>query len=419
MKTPALIKNSSVVLAGTLVANIANYLFNLLLARQLGPADYGILVSLFALAALATTPAAAITPVAVKYVADFRQTGYRVLRSFWGYLTARIIILGLFFLLAALLLNSVIARFLNITNPGLVFMIMIFSAIMFLATINRGFLQGLERFSQFSWNMALEAVVKLIIGVGLAYLGWRVFGALLGPILGITFAYLLSTYNLRLIIRSPAQKSFTPRGLKKYSLYSLGVVVFSTLLINSDVILVKHFFPSYEAGLFGSLSTAAKILLFLSAPIVTTMFPMIANLVAAGKSHWRLLLGSLTLVLATTTAILAVYIIAPGFALKVLFGSQFTAGAPFLAFYALGVMLYSLSSVLIQYYLSIKQRAFILPVIGATILEIGLIWFRHSSFSQVIANIVITQALLTAALFTLYLFQKRKAVLQYALSLRA
>lgn len=413
-------KNSSVVLFGTLIANVAGYLFNLFLARLLGPSDYGTLASLFALAALATTPGAAIVPVAIKYVADLKQTGdNRALRSFIGYLTVRIVILGAAFLILALSLNNLIAQFLNINNPLLVFTIMVFSSMMFLTTINRGFLQGLQRFGQYSTNVAVEAIVKLIVGVGLAYLGLRVFGALMGPVIGITAAYLLSGYNLREIIRSPKSTNFKIQGLKKYGAYSLVVVIFSTLLINSDVILVKHFFPAYEAGLFSSLSTAAKILLFLSTPIVATMFPMIANLVAQKKKHWRLLLGSLALVLATTVAILAVYIVAPKFVLRILFGSAFTSVAPYLAYYAVGVMFYSLSQVMIQYYLSIKQRVFIFPLVAATVLEVALIWGFHNNFQQVISAIVTTQALLTVSLFGIYLFQKRKSIAVYATGLRS
>ena len=71
MTIKKLIKGGVVIIAGTLIGSVANYAYNTLTGRFLGPENYGIFTSLMSLLAIVSVPMMAIQTVSAKFSSKF------------------------------------------------------------------------------------------------------------------------------------------------------------------------------------------------------------------------------------------------------------------------------------------------------------------------------------------------------------
>ena len=69
------------------------------------------------------------------------------------------------------------------------------------------------------------------------------------------------------------------------------------LINNSDVLIVRHFFPAEAAGYYAALALTGRIVFFATWSVVTAMFPIVAQRHRRGEAHRSLLFVSLGVVL--------------------------------------------------------------------------------------------------------------------------
>ena len=127
--------------------------------------------------------------------------------------------------------------------------------------------------------------------------------------------------------------------------YSWPTLLASILLavsINLDIILVKHYFPAEEAGLYAAVSTIGKIILYATGPIVSVMFPMISEQTAKKEKHYKIFLLSLTMTLVGALIILGIYVIAPGKVISILYGGTYASLYYLLPQVGVAVLFYAL-----------------------------------------------------------------------------
>src|SRR5205807_9037784 len=98
---------------------------------------------------------------------------------------------SLLVILAGILLAGPVADFLHLHSPWPVVWLGVGVAVFWQVGIPRGILQGTQRFSALSANLALELVVRCTaLGVLLA-VGTAVAGATVAVLAGVSFAYLI------------------------------------------------------------------------------------------------------------------------------------------------------------------------------------------------------------------------------------
>lgn len=405
-----LASNSAIFIAGMMVGNIANWLFNLIMGRMLGPANYGVIVALTSLLLIITVPATSIQTVAMKFTTTFGSANnFPAINFLWRYLTKKVFWLGLAIFLITVAASKPIANFLQIPSYLPVIILSLVFLLIFLTPISRGILQGLQRFLPLSINLSIEALIKLGVAILLVYLGFQVKGAILAFPISVFLAYLLCFIPLRKIIFGPKQK-FIINGLGQYFGSVLLALILLAIIFNTDIILVKHFFPAEQAGLYSALAVVGRIIYWLTAPIAGVMFPMIADLQTKGKPHYHVLANSLGLVGAISLILLAAYFIAPGLIIRTLFGNQYIEVYQFLGYFGFAMVLYSLIFVFVNYFLSIKKIAFLAPLALGAIIEFLLIWFFHDTFLTVIKMLIISTAIIFSSLVLMYLWEKRARI---------
>jgi hypothetical protein len=128
---------------------------------------------------------------------------------------------------------------------------------------------------------------------------------------------------------------------------------------NFDIVLVKHFFPPMEAGLYAAVALVGRLVNMCAWSVVNTMFPVSASAGADEHEASPVLFTSLSMVFLILSALIFALWMVPSFLWRTLFGAQFEMGsygtlAPLLILYAITAGIYSLSSVIITYEMSRK-----------------------------------------------------------------
>lgn len=386
-----LIANSFIFFAGTIVLSVFNYLYNSFMGRFLGPADYSILGSLLAFISIITMPTNAVATIAMRFSARYHaQDQDSLIKSFLQTFTKRFgwIGVGVMILLAAF--SPFLANFLHL--PSAVPVVMIAPVIIFtiLLPLNRGILQGLQKFGAAIINQNIDPLLKLGLGLLLVKLGLGINGAIGAIIAGTAVAYVLSFLPLRSLLKQPSnQLTSAPKELKEYSFIALVSFLLATIIMNIDILLVKHFFSPHEAGLYAALSTMGKIVLFVTTPIVSVMFPMISDLQGRDQKHYMVLIQSFLLVFIIGIGVVTAYYLFPELVVKILYGSTYLEVASHLSFFGLIMLFYSLINLWVNYFLSIGNRFFALFLALSVIIEIGLLWWRHDSFIHVMQDLMV------------------------------
>ncbi|HVH63065.1 MAG TPA: hypothetical protein VNA65_05650, partial [Candidatus Dormibacteraeota bacterium] len=96
-----------------------------------------------------------------------------------------------------------------------------------------------------------------------------------------------------------------------------------------------------------------------------------------------------------------VYAVVPGLVIFP-YGAAFVPVKPYLWIFAVALALLALSNILINYFLSIGNARFAIPLAGACVIETVLIALFHSGPGQIVAMVLVTMAVLALALLAMY-----------------
>ena len=381
-----LIAGSLVMFSGTMVANVGNYIYHLLMGRMLGPVGYGELQSVISVAYLLFIFISALALTTTKFIAGLKGRGDQAgIRWLFAVLNRKVLLAASVVLILTILGSPLAKNFLHLHST----LPIIFAGLLFLisalSSVNRAILQGLLRFKQIVQSHISETAFKVAAAVILVSLGWTVDGATLALVL----ASLVGLWTAFRFLKPLRHGRSSQPDLNKKIFLQYGLPVFFsnlsfTSLFTNDIILVKHFFPAYEAGLYASLAVLGKIIFFATGAIPNVMFPMIVHRRSQGKKIKHLLLASLALLSIIAAAAVLVYWLFPKLMVRLLFGSDYLAIAPLLVWMAIFMSLYSLSYLLTSFSLSIEKTKVVFFGVAAALLQVTLIALFHQQLLQVV-----------------------------------
>lgn len=393
-RNKSLIKDNFTLFLGFFILNVLGYLFHFYAGRKLGPSDYGVFGSLLSLIYIIGMPLTAIQTTITKFVADFKaKEEYEKISYLLVASLKKIFLIGIIITVIYLILSPIIASFLKIESTTPVILIGGFLFLALLLPITRGFLQGLQRFGQLSNSFILEGIVKFGFGLILIPTFLRVNGAIISFVLAYLFPFVLTLYFLRKIYRNTKEK-FDSEEIYKYSLPVIIMLVSLTLFYTIDILLVKHFFSSVEAGYYAALTLIGKVIFFGSMSINMVMIPKIAELHAVGKDAKRLMLKSLFMVGLFGFFLTLVYFLFPNLIVGILFGQEFLEITKYIGLFAIFISIFSLVYVLSFYNICINKNRFIYIFILFNLIETGLIYVLHESIMQIIIILIVLISLL-------------------------
>lgn len=400
IKNPT-ITGSLMMIVGSNATNFINYIYHLLMGRLLGPSSYGELASLLSLVGLIGMVPAALSLVAVKYVSSAKNG--QEINNLVAWINKKTLLAGIIILIVISLASPFLASFMKIKNTGLIFIIAGTFLFSLPSLYYKSILQGLLRFKETIIGVLIENSTKLALGVLLVYIGFSVGGALIAFLMATFLGWLFSRYFLKDYLTSDSTGEIKVRSMVAYSVPVLIQSVAITSLYSTDLILVKHFFSPETAGLYAALSTLGKIIFFAVGPIGAVMFPMVSKRKAEGVDYKKVFNYSFITTAVVSFIILAVYWWVPRLAITILYGSLYLEIANLLVWFGVFITLFTLSSLLINFHLSLERtKVVFLPFLAAVFQFIG-IWFYHSTLTNVILVSIVVNALL---LFSLLIFHK-------------
>ncbi len=403
-----LARHSSIMFSATIVANLLAYLFHAYMGRSLGAAEYGILGSLLAAFYILSIPLKAISTVVTKFVSEFKAreeygkvasllfSGMRKLSRY-----AILIFIGLS------LGSWLIADFLRIPSPLPVILMGLLLALAVALSVPRGILRGLQKFGQLGLNISLEALIRLLLGFLLVSIGMGINGAILAYGLGYLAAIVLVLMPLRFLFHLQ-NEPIDVSSIYKFSLPTLSMSICLAVMTNVDLIFVKHFFTSEEAGIYTVVSVLGKVIFFVSGAFTIPMFPLVSALHTKGKNTLSVLKKSALYVISFSGIVIAAYWLSSSFIVHTLYGRAYSAAVPLLGAMGIAMGLIALVIVYTTYLLALKDMRFIKVLLGCTFLQVILLSLFHHALLEVIQVLILTNGLTLFLLFLCRLKIRRR-----------
>ncbi|MEP1487425.1 MAG: oligosaccharide flippase family protein [Algibacter sp.] len=389
--------------------NGGNYLYNLILGRVLGPAQFADAAVLITFLLVLSFAAMTFQLVTAKFSVLFEN---EIFKSFVSKIYKNALFVGVLMGLLIILFANQLQSLFNTSSST---MFVIFGCgvpLYFLMSVNRGVFQGKKAFKSLSITYQGEMLSRLIITLGLIFLFDIKSSVVIAVGIVASFVFGLFPFKFPSIIPKKALVLSQTHSKEIRSFFVITAFYELTQIIinNSDILLVKHYFESYEAGLYASLALIGRIVYFIAWMFVMLLLPTVVQLKKEGKETAPTLFKYIGYIAVISISIILVCLSFPETIITLLFGDSYTAMAPLLWKYAIATSMFAISNIFAYYYLSLDKY---IPVVISGIfgmLQMGLVVFYHDSLEQVVHMQIIAMILLLVIQLTFFFFDyKSKA----------
>ena len=378
------------------IFNFLNFIFQFLMARMLGPAEYGIFAVIMALFYFMAVPSDSIQTVISKYTSklkvknEYGKIKLLLIKSLKrGFLIAAILFI-LFIPVFWLFSYTLNIPFTLITLSGL--MLFMF----FTTPITRGVMQGLKKFKALGTNMVIDSSAKVILAIVFVFFGLRVYGAVISIILGGLIALVFSLIPLKNILRKKKEYS-NFAGIYRYSWPVMFVLLAILMMQSIDIIIAKRFFPPEMAGQYAVANLIGKMIFFGTLSISKTMFPLSSEEFEGngdGKKTKDIFYKSLLIVSGICIASLLALILFPEIIITLLFGEEYLAITGILFNMGIAFSFISLSNLVLIYGLSINKKIPTYYMVAFILIQAILLMLMHNSLMELSIAMIISTLLL-------------------------
>ena len=394
-----LISGSLILLITFNIFNILNFFYQFSMVRLLSIVDYGILATLFSILYIFSIFTESIQTIVTKYSTSEKDKGK--LKNLLKRFLKKSFRVSFLIFVAYVILAIPMSIYLKIPYPLIALNgVMIFLA--FTTPVTRGLMQGMKMFKSLGNNMIIEASLKLIFAISLVLIGWRVYGALTGAILGVFASLLISFPMLKSVLKAREKRAQTSHI---YEYTAPVFVIMSTVLIffSLDIIIAKFVFTPEVAGYYAISSVLAKIIFIGTQPISRAMFPLSAEEKTKGrKPSSNVFMNAFIILLFAIIVALIIFYIAPGLLFRVFTGKYIIQYSAILFNIAVAVCFLSLTNLILLYKLSLgKTRGYYLFLIFIIIQAFLLVYFSANLLQFSVALITASAIFLWGSIFLL------------------
>src|SRR3989344_1293112 len=401
-----LVRDNVTLFLSNLLMGLFVFLYHFYMGRVLGPALYSVIGVIQSIVYIFNIPLTAVQTGIAKFTSGFKiKNKFGEIKYLFKSSLKKLVIFGIIGMVLFIAVSSLIASYLKIEFK-LLLMLSPFVVFILIVAMERGMLQGLQKFKGFGVNLITEGSSKLFLGVILVLIGLSVSGAITAIILSYIAALLVGYYALKRILRKEKEKKFNTKEVYKYSIPVILVLIGLTAMYTIDVLLVKHFFPDVEAGHYAAVATLGKILFFGTYSITQVMFPKVSEYYHKKKPYKHLLYKSLLMMLAFLTPITIIYFLFSKIIIKLVYGSAYLDVAGLLGWFAVVMGLFSLIYTISFYNLSINKTKFLYLLFLYNVVEIILIYLFHETLLQVVTILLILMLSLFIIMFLQAIFSK-------------
>jgi len=388
-----------------MVVAFFNYLFYPVLGRLLSPSDFGDVQALISLITQSAILFGAFSMVAVNITANTENPHERdaILAelqkiAFW--------LIGAVFVLLLLSVFK-LKSFFNFSSVYPLLGLAVILPISALATFRNAYLQGRGLFFQLSVSGAISSVGRLVFAVIFILFGFRVFGATFGLVLSnvAVIAYLYFQTKDSLHLNTKANLHVLEKGsIKKELIYGLLVFFatgFITLFYTSDILIVKHYFSSGDAGLYSGISAIAKIIYFVIGP---TSAVLVSSIKIKQTFKENALALRKSLIISTIVGVIGLFTfyIFHDTIIRLMMGGKYGSFAHYLPKAGVVMFLTGIVNVIVIYFLALRRFfLMILSLIGSAFLGIILLQ-NQSSINTILNELILSLIIILISLTIIY-----------------
>lgn len=287
------------------LSSVANLLFIKISALYLGKPDFGTLACLVNVMMIIMVPFGAFQSFMSRQIArllasrDTRQ-GYLFFKQGLNISILAAVGIGIFFILFRTPLSDIF----HTDSSDVFFLLGIIIVLLIPFQIFLGFFQGAMSFKSYCIPILVESTARLMVG----YIALQAGYGLEGLIFSLVCSYAIAISLCAGLVRKKAPGAFSASAeseeKRKYSMRNFMVVFLSflaySIMVFSDILLVKYFFSPEEAGSYGAATNIGRFFFAIPLPLITVMYPKIAELHQLGqrKETW-FVLGSILFATAT------------------------------------------------------------------------------------------------------------------------
>ncbi|WP_289044876.1 oligosaccharide flippase family protein [uncultured Olleya sp.] len=389
-----------------LAVNGGNYLYNLILGRVLGPAQFADAAVLITFLLVLSFVAMTFQLVTAKFSVIFENETFA---NFVAKIYKHATIVGLGFGALIIIFAKQLQIVFNTSSSSMFTIFGIGVPLYFLMSVNRGVFQGKKEFKFLSITYQAEMLSRLVITLGLIFLFNMQSSVVIAIGILISFGFGLIPFKFKNIkfkniLAIDATQS---KQVRSFFIITAFYELTQIIINNSDILLVKHYFDSYDAGLYASLALIGRIVYFIAWMFVMLLLPTVVQLKKEGKATAPILFKYVGYIAGIATVIVIGCALFPKTAITILFGDSYLAMAPLLWKYALATGLFAISNIFAYYYLSLDRY---IPVVISGVfgmLQMGLVIFFHDSLEQVVHMQIIAMSLLLVIQISFFVFDSK------------
>lgn len=276
-KSASLLRHSIFLFVTTQVANVCTMLFQFVTGRKLPVEEYGILAAMMSIFLIVSMPLEALRTSMAHFATRANRRGdlgaIRWLVNTWS---RRMVLLAAGLLIGSYLLRDQAAVFFQL-DSGMPFVFATgIIAITLFTPLMTGVFQGVQNFYWMSVSMHTWAVTRLLLVTVFVMVVPTAEAGLAAHALAAFLGIVLSFVGLHRMTKGHSVVA-PESGIGGYFFRSLFMLAGYAVLMNADLIFVKHLFTPEETGEFARAAIIARSVIFLPMPIALAMFPKVIS----------------------------------------------------------------------------------------------------------------------------------------------
>ena len=388
---------------GSFIAGVLNYGFNAYLGRILSFEDFaliGLMGGFYSLASIFFSACSTTTDYRVSYLIG--KSGENAGYSFWRYARRRSVYFSIIITVGWLMLIPLLMRFFDTGN---IYLFLLFSMVLlvgFVNSIDSGFLSARLMFGSMAIIALFDPISKLAMVGLLSFTGHEAWSYSALPV--AVLVVFIGTWLL-IVKQVPKVESKltneTGRSSRKFFFTSLLTGFASIAFFTFDILLANHFLSQKEAGEYTMISLVGKMIFFLGNMTSPFIVPLISRNKGANKESGQML----NIMLISTSFLAIIGFVGLGifgwFTVPILYGSKTISIVPYLLYFTFGMACYTVSRVLINYYLVHEIYTFTVTNALLVVVQLWLIYLFHSSVQDiafVMSFVLVVNLILTVIL---------------------
>lgn len=381
-----LLTSASILSLSALLVNGGNYFCNYLMSRFLTVAEFAeanLIVTLFMSVSFLAT---AFQLTAAKAVSESAET--KSFTKLYSAATFAGLIVGATFIIGA----SFLQKLLHTSTPAYFYVLGLTSPVYFVMSAGRGFLQGETAWKKWMLSYQLEMWVRLLLTIGLMYMGMGVWATGIGIMLSVVAAC---------ITIPKVSVHFSYQIGQQLRHFFVGIIVYELAQIvinNGDILLVKYYFDAESAGKYAVLALIGKISYFATWVIAQYMIGEVLQMEKAGKNATAFFLTIIAILGGLTFCLVAGIHFFSDTIIQVAFGTNYLGIASLLGKYALLSGIFAICNIFVYYHLFFHRKTPLYMTLIFAAAQIGFILLFHHDLAMVVKIQLICVSFLFAAL---------------------